>query len=396
MDESVAAAISALDADDPAIAADAESAWHELVALSPPGGPIQASVQQYCWATIRRLDLGIERAWARSQALADLLDRIGLARYAAIARSDETRALLAIETDETWETNFRAHMHASGVAPPDTRIVSWQPICTISELDIVDRIAATLEVATITDGVATTGRATLSLPHRESITPSVLATGRDGHTLLDDLLDCRIDLWSTLSPTRAALYDELASMIHAARIVPLHAARTAYRYLQDVGEDYTRAAETDNERQLRLVLQRLGIVHRAHGRTALRARARNLSIDDVLDTLVHDWIGTRYTPEAVIAEALMISLASTARGATTMNAHFLADALLTEEGWHDGISEAPVRAAARALGKHRHELEALGILHPGEEKPDSIAVIFACAVLRARLLPARYPRGREG
>ncbi|WP_278314283.1 hypothetical protein [Lolliginicoccus levis] len=394
MDESVAAAISALDADDPAVAADAESAWHELVALSPPGGPIQASVQQYCWATIRRLDLGVERAWARSQALADLLDRLGLARYAAIARSDETRALLTIETDETWESIFREHMHASGVTPPDTRVVSWQPICTISELDIVDRIAATLEVATITDGVVTTGRPRLSQGSREAITHSILATGHDGHTLLDDLLDCRIELWSTLSPTRAALYDELASVIHAARIVPLHAARTAYRYLQEHGEHHTSSVETAAERQLRLVLQRLGLVHRANGRTTLRARARHLSIDDVLDTLVHDWIGTRYTAEAVIAEALMISLASTARGTTTMNAHFLADAMLTEEGWHDGISEASVRAASRTLGKLRHELEALGILHPGEAQPDSIAVIFACAVLRARLLHARYPRGR--
>ncbi|WP_149360486.1 hypothetical protein [Lolliginicoccus suaedae] len=395
MDESVAAAISALDADDPAIAADAESAWHELVALSPPGGPIQASVQQYCWATIRRLDLGTERAWARSQALADLLDRIGLARYAAIARSDETRDLLAIDTDEAWEPAFYERMHASGVAPPDTRLVSWQSICTISELDIIDRIAATLEVATITDGFATTGRPSLSRPHRESITHSVLATGHDGHTLLDELLDCRIDLWSTLSPTRAALYDELASVIHAARVVPLHAARTAYRYLQELGEHRGTSIEDSGERQLRLVLQRLGLVHRAHGRTTLRARARSLSIDDVLDTLVHEWIGTRYAPEAIIAEALMISLASTARGTTTMDAHFLADALLTEEGWHDGISEAPVRAASRTLGKLRHELEALGILHPGESQPDSIAVIFACAVLRARLLHARYPRGRE-
>ncbi|MBN4925274.1 hypothetical protein IEU95_00370 [Hoyosella rhizosphaerae] len=404
MDDTVAAAISALDADDPAVAADAECAWHELVAISPASGPIQASVQQYCWGTLRRLDLGTERAWARSCALADLLDRIGLSRYAHIARSDTTRAMLSPQSQESWVQRFRAHMAESGVAPPNTTLLSWPDVCTVRELDIVDTIASTLEVAVITGDIPVGAHRNGSAARREEIMHSVLATERGDQNLLEDVLDCRIELWSTLSPTRAAVYDGLVEVLHAAQVVPLVVAQKAHRYLSELRASHDAAespSESADDRQLRLILQRMGLVRRERGRTVLRPHARGMSIADVVSVLLRDWIGVEYTPEAVVIEALLVAVART--GDTSFSAYradridpaVLATALLNEEGWRVGGEPIGVRDVRKIVNRAIHELQVLGVLtDDSEDIPygNSIAVMFAHGVIRARLLHSNYPR----
>ncbi|MGB7384396.1 MAG: hypothetical protein WA927_14380, partial [Rhodococcus sp. (in: high G+C Gram-positive bacteria)] len=120
IDEAVAAALSSLDSIDPATAADAQLGWEGLRGLSPPAGPTQSSVQTFLWQHLVEIAEDRERAWEIALALAELLDRLGHARYADIARSPRTRALLDNTDDAGRQSEIADAVAASGIGPPDT------------------------------------------------------------------------------------------------------------------------------------------------------------------------------------------------------------------------------------------------------------------------------------
>ncbi|MCW4352828.1 hypothetical protein ONR57_05895 [Hoyosella sp. YIM 151337] len=437
MDETVAAALSALDAEDPAVAADAVHAWEKLCEISPPEGPTQASVQHLCWAALRdEHEDDPDRAWAQCCALAELLRRLGRARYAAIARSETTRRLIFTTDPDEWSEAYRTSLEASGVEPPDTDEVTWQHMCTSDELAIVEQIASTLEVAAVAGEFGTGERKSETAARRAQLTHAVLTTERKGQSLLEAVLDCRIDLWSSLSETRAAMYEGLLDGLHSAAVVPHRVARRVHRFLAQLGDgtvvlpdgalprEFNQVIEdsepdtpvgepwwsephtSTGEQVIELwkLLQRMRIVRRVRGRLVPAARVRDAGADEALRILLRDWLGSGYTAETIAAEALLAVIAR-GQGMTfdpagpvthddDVDPTILAATILADEGWTtDGDDIEPYSVAPlveRAIG----DLRVLGVvtkpgLAPGALTDD--VVTFSLGVLRQRLLHARFP-----
>lgn len=437
VDDTVAAALSALDAEDPAIAADAIHAWEKLSELSPAHGPTQASVQHLCWAALREQhEDEPERAWAQSCALGELLQRLGRIRYAAIARSETTRRLLFIDDPEEWSEAYRVALEMSGVEPPDTDEVTWQHMCTSEELAIVEQISSTLEVAAVTGEFGTGERKSETAARRAKLTHAVLATERKGRPILEDVLDCRIDLWSSLSETRAAMYEGLLDGLHAAAVVPHTVAKRVHRFLAQLGEGtnvlpdgslprefnelivnddpYSDTAHpwwsdphrppADQIAELSKLLQRMRVVRRARGRLLPTVRARDAGIDVALGFLLRDWLGSGYTSETVAAEALL-AVIGRGQGLTfdpagpivdddDVDPTILAATILADEGWTANGEEVEPYTVAPLVDKAVDELRILGVVSKAGLAPDALTddvVTFALGVLRQRLLHTRFP-----
>ncbi|WP_041450787.1 hypothetical protein [Hoyosella subflava] len=434
MDETVEAALSALDAEDPAIAADAIHAWEKLAEISPPEGPTQASVQHLCWAALREQDeRDPQRAWAQSCALAALLQRLGRMRYAAIARGETTRRLLFLMDPDEWSEAYRLALETSGVEPPDTDQVTWQHMCTSEELAIVEQISSTLEVAAVTGEFGTGERKNETAERRAKLTHAVLATERKGRPLLEDVVDCRIDLWSSLSETRAAMYEGLLDGLHSAAVVPHTVARRVHRFLTLLGEGKPVSAngalpaeldqvileeepeahpwwsdlQTPAAHQLSelwKLLQRMRVVRRVRGRIVPTPRARDAGIDDALGFLLRDWLGPSYTTETIAAEALMAVIgrgqgitldpAGPALGDDDVDPTILAATLLADEGWTASGDEIEPYSVAPFVDRAIGELRTLGVVTRPGLAPHVLkdeVVTFALGVLRQRLLHARFP-----
>ncbi len=103
----------------------------------------QAAVQQWLWWHLPRRYP--EEDWTSlADAAAELLDELGLAQLAQVARSDETTAVLG-----AWENGsdrgakaFRNAHGVSGVEPPDTELLAWGSVMGGDEavaLDTVER-----------------------------------------------------------------------------------------------------------------------------------------------------------------------------------------------------------------------------------------------------------------
>lgn len=382
VDEAVAAALSYLDSVDPATAADARTGWEGLRLVSPAAGPTQSSVQSFLWLHLRVLVDDAGRAWEIAQALADLLDRLGHARYADIARGESTRALLHAD-DETWQQLLSDAVARSGIGAENTELVTWQETPVGPERAMVDLIGETLEVATVAGEFAPKRlggaplRDTTLASRRRGITDSVLRSERAGGVLLEQLLDHRLELWTRYSPPRAELYRDLAQPLHDAGEPAYGCVRRLEGLLAQVGEGVD--VDADLSDVSGRLLQRLGLVRKHHGRLVPTTRARGISADRMWATVVSRLIGTDYHPDAIAAEVMV---AEVARGQWPHGTTMLTTALLRSEGWTtdpDPDADA-VLVDLVTLGSPRET-----------DTPSSDAMRLAAAVLRHRLLHTRLP-----
>lgn len=430
-EESVAAALSYLDSVDPASAADAQLGWDGLRGVSPPTGPTQGSVQTFLWLHLREIADDPDRAWEISSALADLLERLGHARYAGIARSEHTRTLLA-ETDGSAHTQrYLDALTDSGIRPPDTDLITWQDAPEGVESAASNLVGDTLEVAAVAGEFAPAriGGAPLReaavAAKRRRITDSVLLSRRGAGVLLEQILDHRTALWIGYGPPRAELYRDLAGALHDATEPAYACVRRLEGMLALVGDGidltergylpdsvveraigtlwspgewpYPVGQELDTVPVLRIrrLLRRLGLVRRHHGRLLPTSRARGMSADRMWTTLIGRFVGTDYHPDTIAAEVV---LAEVARGQRPRATGPLLAEILRAEGWADtegprtGGRESTDIAAEDVLA----DLTALGAFSHGDRRgtsdvPSPDGQRLAAALLRHRLLHTALP-----
>ncbi|WP_042938583.1 hypothetical protein [Rhodococcus sp. AW25M09] len=453
MDDAVSAALSYFDSVDPALAADARLGWDGLIAVSSPAGPTQHSVQTFLWVHLRHLADGSDRAVDIARALGELLDRLGRVAYAEIARSAVTEELMRIADDASWLQTYRSATEQSGIGAVDTELVTWQDAPTGIERVIVEKIGETLEVATIAGEFEPSkpgGRplgAKAQITRRRGVTDAVLTSdrGKDDSeaVLLEQLLDHRIELWSSYSPPRAELYLGVRESLHDA-VQPVYgcvrrlesfigcigdgvtltdagylpndlvasiastvfppAERREWSLRNDPEEQSRVGRELDTEKifTLRRLLMRVRLLRRSGGRLVPTARTRQLSSDALWRVLTAGIVGTEYHPDAIAAEVV---LARMVVGHDAADVEATADdlaRLLRAEGWtHAG--EEPAAEHAEPLTRTLvSELSALGAFELSE--PDRVSASetvgaiatdegkrLAAAVLRHRLLHTRYP-----
>ncbi|MFT7021150.1 MAG: hypothetical protein ACJA07_000220 [Rhodococcus sp. (in: high G+C Gram-positive bacteria)] len=431
IDEAVAAALSSLDSIDPATAADAQLGWEGLRGLSPPAGPTQSSVQTFLWQHLVEIAEDPERAWEIALALAELLDRLGHARYADIARSPRTRALLDNTDDAGRQSEIADAVAASGIGPPDTDLITWQDTPEGPELAVVSLIGETLEVATIAGEFAPSRvggrplRDAAVAAKRRRLTDSVLRSERAGGVLIEQLLDHRIMLWTRYSPPRIELYRDTAEVLHEAVEPAYSCVRRLEGLLALVGDgiDLTERGylpgavveralgtlwtpsewpfppgeEIDTVPVLRVrrLLRRLGLVRRHHGRLLPTARARGMSADRMWTTLIGGFVGTAYHPDTIAAEVVFADIA---RGAPPAGEAELLTEILTAEGWTHHGGPVPSESVGPLAGDVLADLTALGAFTYDATRrgssttvPSPDGVRLGAALLRHRLMHTQMP-----
>lgn len=135
---------------DPSLGAWAQVAADGLTAGEGEELISQADLQDFLWYHLPRKWPG--KAWLPvARAAATMLDGLGLHRYAAIARSDATAAILEAWRADSGEgfTRYRATAIASGVKPPDTELLEWGTIMGVEELTAYAHLEELLEHAIV-------------------------------------------------------------------------------------------------------------------------------------------------------------------------------------------------------------------------------------------------------
>lgn len=157
----------------------------------------QAALQQFLWWYLPRRYP--EEDWSfLAEGASELLDELGLARLASIARSEQTAKVLA-----AWATGSRAGAAAfqrahgsSGVEPPDTPVLAWGSVMGSDEAGALDAVERALGDAVATGELIPGGsrwRATAV-----TITERVLATPLDippGQNLAGLVTTERVGRW---------------------------------------------------------------------------------------------------------------------------------------------------------------------------------------------------------
>lgn len=219
MDQSATSALDALRRADPERAEAARAAWESLTSGAGPEVVTQWRVQLFCWRELARSWL-IDGAakWRVAASLAELLDGLGLHRYAEIARGETTRQLLAASTDDSpsgraaYEAAFERALEISGIAPPNTSVLSWATLLGPAEADAIDYVASRLELAVAAGDLVPGARGWRA--HQSALTEAVLTTpqlDQRGAILLDGIVDERlIDWYQSGSGARTRLLEPVA------------------------------------------------------------------------------------------------------------------------------------------------------------------------------------------
>lgn len=211
-------ALAQLASRDPRTADDAGAALDWLVGDLGLGALSQEGLQTFLWYGLPMkwmADGGRHRQVAA--ALAEVLDLLGMARYAAICRSPATAEILAAYERRTGEGKkaMRRAAAASGIDPPGLDEFAWGPIMGSVESAAWSSTADLLELA-VAGGELVVGAKgwkarQVELVHAHLTTPRIELRGS---TWLDAVRAERIETWlTTRSPTRQRLLAPLADRL---------------------------------------------------------------------------------------------------------------------------------------------------------------------------------------
>lgn len=440
MDTSVCTALASMRRDDPTLADAASHAWDFLDGTDEAERVSQWRVQSFCWYVLPH-DRFAARPAQVAAALADLLARVGLSRYAEIARSETTAEILAsAEVGDAWPALAERAMTASGIQPPDTSLISWAYFTGPVESAVYEAVADTLELA-VQVGDYTPGRRGWR-GRRVEITDQVLLAehARIGDAVPYDRITAeRIDAWTDVpgSPLRKRLLDPVGRQLAGPVAVPEPAAveRLLGRVVRlltvvgtgvpltqtgDLGPEVVARcveelaldpAESGRERDqprlllLRETVQRLGLLRRRAGRLVLSAAGRR-AIHDV--TSLWREVAVRLVPDPgvrgsglahaglVVWDVVLAALVTT----PTVERDEVVEhcrVVLAESGWRlaDG-EQIDAMVVGELYAEVLRSLSGLGLLRSrspdlapgcGELEPGAADLIRAA--LRHRLLHSR-------
>lgn len=211
----VDAVIEQLRVEDPALAGDAEAALDALTAGEGPAMITQARLQRFCWYTLPvKFMTDTAHHHAIASALAVALDRLGLARYATIARSETTRGVINAfgESMEAGRRAYRDADVASGLVVPATESITFGAVMGWVEAEAWESTVDMLEMAIVAGDLVPGSRGAKT---RQAALVDAWLTGPDRHdgpgSWLDAIRAERLDTWHnrTPSPTRRRLIEPL-------------------------------------------------------------------------------------------------------------------------------------------------------------------------------------------
>ena len=208
---SVEQALAALSRVDPGAVGDARAAWEALTGGDGPESLTQWRLQQFCWDTVPRTWPGDAEARRRLvEALATLLDELGMERYGAIVRGETTRQVLAAaeHSAERARAVARRSMQRSGIEPPDTELLTWGAVMGMAEARALEAVADRLEMAVAAEDLQPGSRGWRD--QQADLTIAVLTTPRPDFTHrapYEAILDERLYEWvrGPRSTTRSGL-----------------------------------------------------------------------------------------------------------------------------------------------------------------------------------------------
>ncbi len=389
--QSVEQALAALGRLEPHLAEDARAAWEALVGDAGPESLTQWRLQQYCWDELPQTWLpGTGSRWRLAEALAALLDGLGLSRYAQIARGEITREVLAIsqQAPERGRAMARRAAQRSGIEPPSTELFTWGSSLGPAESFAQEAVADTLELA-VAAGELVPG--TRGWRDRQSeLTLSVLTSPRpelQGGTPYEGVLTERLGRWvrGARSTTRSSMLAPLAGRL-LEPVVPLAGAaarallqpldwlltevgegltltaagylppRTVARALDALGwrEELIGASHREVDAYPVLVLReaatRLGLVRRRGSRLLLTPTGRAAAVEGQVlwSALAGRLVGPDHTALAVTWEVVLAVL-ETGDTVVEEDVRALVQAVVTESGWRVAGRRQPAEADTSPL-----------------------------------------------
>lgn len=407
MDPRVETALTDLARARPEAGVVARQAWDALTGGSGDAGEVsQWWLQMFCWDLLARdEDLTPQQRWQAARAVGDLLERIGLHRYAGIARGEATRdVLLGSDDPQGYPAAYAAALRGSAIQPPDTELLTWGSVMGPTEADTYERVAHALELSTVVGDLVAAGRGSRRV--RATVTDAVLTSPHRalrGARPLHGISSERLNRWTARSPALAALLAPLADELTAGVPVPVGVASdamlpleallrcvaepvrlTASGYLPPAVVDAlaravgARAATGRSRREvdvpevrlLREAAQRLGLV-RARGRSlVLTARGRSAVTgpDGLAVAVAAGWF-PRTRSATVVAREVVTALLAGGRAPSGADVAATVQQVLSEEGWRVQDGPVPV-GVARSLAWHaRRDVLNLGMA-PGVEGDD--------------------------
>jgi hypothetical protein len=221
--QSVEQALAALGKIEPDLAEEARNAWEALTGGLGPSAVTQWRLQKFCWHTLAlEWPADAVQRWRVAQALAALLDALGMPRYAGIARGDTTEQVLSAgdAMSERGRTLARRAGQRSGIEPPHTELLTWGTSAGPIETRALEVVADRLELAVAIGDLQPGGRNWRD--QQAELTMVVLTTADPelgGATPYELILAERLNSWvrgpgsttrrGLLSPLRTRLLDPI-------------------------------------------------------------------------------------------------------------------------------------------------------------------------------------------
>jgi len=396
---SVEQALAALERAEPQLVEAARTAWEALLAGAGPEELTQWRLQQYCWDELPQTwfpsepsasGSGLGARWRVAQALAALLDELGLGRYAEIARGETTREVLAVgeHTPERGRALARRAAQRSGIEPPSTELFTWGASMGPAEAFALEAVADTLELAVAAGDLVPGARGWRD--RQTELTLAVLGTPRRelaGDTPYQRVLAERLGRWvrGARSTTRSAMLAPLATRLvepveplagAAARAllhpldwllaevgegITLTAAgylppRTVARALDELGwrEELIGASHREVDAYPVLVLReaatRLGLIRRRGGRLQLTPSGRAAGIEgQALWSVVAARLICPEHSALAVASEVVLAVLETEDVVVEEDVRGLVQAVVTESGWRVAGRRQPSEADTSPL-----------------------------------------------
>jgi hypothetical protein len=405
-DPIVGPALAELQAEDPAAAGEAEAALHSLTSGEGMEVLTQERLQRFLWYELPlEWTADPERERRIVDALARLLDLLGLERYAGICRSEATTAVLrAYRTSRNRGLDaFRRTDTASGIRPPDLAEFGWGSMMGPAEDAAFSSTAEFLELA-VSAGELVPGARGWHARQHELVRKHMTASRQElqGRSFLDLVVAERVDRWLTArrSASRRVLMAGVTEHLqHPVQLPPgtddpLPPLRWLLERLVDgvtltergnLNRAFVQEAarlfgwwdpemnpprnedELFDLHQIRVLAQRLGLVRRRARMLALTSRGRS-SLDDpevLWRTVAHQFFAG--DPFTVTAGEVTLGLLVDAAPMPVDDIVSAVGRVVTEEGWRDARTGAgpAQREVARAVYETLNLCRALDLLATG-------------------------------